>query len=98
MEFPHSLEAPMPVPYPRFRLETVQKLCLVLAVTTLYLTLQGTAIVEASHRRWVDVHTYRGMSHLKIGWEWVTSYARKGWTLFTPSLLKTNRDPDSNDL
>jgi hypothetical protein len=72
----------------------LSRLCLVLAVTTLYLTLQGTAIVETAHRRWVDVHTYRGMSYLKIGWEWVTSYVRKGWTLLTPVPLKTNRDPD----
>jgi hypothetical protein len=72
----------------------LSRLCLVLAVTTLYLTLQGTAIVEAAQRRWVDVHTYRGMSYLKIGWEWLTSYVRKGWALLTPAMLKTNQDPD----
>ncbi len=31
---------------------------------------------------WRHVHTYRGMSYLKIGWEWVTSYIRKGWDLW----------------
>jgi hypothetical protein len=70
----------------------LSRLCLVLSVATL--TLQGTAAVEASLRRWVDVHTYRGMSYLKIGWAWVTSNVRKGWTLLTPAPLKTNRDPD----
>lgn len=72
----------------------LSRLCLVLAVATLYLTMQGTAIVTAQKRRWVDVHTYRGMSYLKIGWEWVTSYVRKGWELLTPAMLQTNRDPD----
>jgi hypothetical protein len=56
--------------------------------------MQGTAIVAAEKRRWVDVHTYRGMSYLKIGWQWVKSYARKGWDLLTPAMLQTNRDPD----
>jgi hypothetical protein len=65
-----------------------------LAVATLFLTMQGTAIVTAQKRRWVDVHTDRGMSYLKIGWEWVTSYIRKGWELLNPAMLQTNRDPD----
>jgi hypothetical protein len=72
----------------------LSRLCLVLAVATLYLTMHGTAIVLAEKRRCVDVHTYRGMSYLKIGWEWVKSYVCKGWDLFSPAMLKTNRDPD----
>jgi hypothetical protein len=72
----------------------LSRLCLVLAVATLFLTLQGTSIVAAKKRRWVDVHTYRGMSYLQIGWEWVTSYIRKGWDLLTLAMLQTNRDPD----
>jgi hypothetical protein len=72
----------------------LSRLCLVLAVATLYLTMQGTAIVAAEKRRCVDVHTYRGMSYLKIGWEWVTSYVRKGWDLLIPAMLQTNRDPE----
>lgn len=43
----------------------------------LYLTLLGTAAIEAHKRRWVDVHTYRSMSDLKLSWEWVISYVRK---------------------
>lgn len=72
----------------------LSRLCLILAMSTLYLTLVGTAVVEAQKRRWVDVHTYRGMSYLKLGWEWVTAYVRKGWTLLSPARLRTNRDPD----
>ena len=55
----------------------------------MYLTMQGTAIVMAEKRRFVDIHTYPGMSYLKIGWEWVKSYVRKGWDLLTPAMLKT---------
>ena len=72
----------------------LSRLCLVLAVATLYLTLQGTAIVAAQKRQQVDVHFYRGMSYLKIGWAWVKSYLRKGWTLFSVVPLQTNIDPE----
>jgi hypothetical protein len=72
----------------------LSRLCLVLAVATLFLTMQGTAIVAAEKRRCVDVHTYRGMSYLKIGWQWVKSYVRKGWDLLPLAMLQTNRDPD----
>jgi hypothetical protein len=34
-----------------------------------------TAIVAAEKRRWVDVHTDRGMSYVKIGCQWVKSYS-----------------------
>lgn len=35
----------------------------VIAIATLYLTLQGTAVVAANQRRWVDPHWFRGMSY-----------------------------------
>jgi len=34
------------------------------------------------------------MSYLKIGWAWVKSYLRKGWTLFSVVPLPTNIDPE----
>lgn len=42
----------------------LSRLCLVSAVATLYLTLQGTAVVAAKHRPWVDPQWFRGMSYL----------------------------------
>jgi hypothetical protein len=72
----------------------LSRLCLVLSVTTLFLTLQGTAVVEAGLRRRVDTHFYRGMSYLKIGWEWLKSSAKKGWSLFPFSPLISNLDPE----
>ena len=72
----------------------VSKLCLVMAVATLYLTLQGTAVVEAEQRRWVDPHWFRGMSYFKIGWNWVKTAMTRRWTLFSWQSLTSNHDPD----
>ena len=49
----------------------LSRLCLVLALATLYLTAQGTEVVAQGKRRWVDPHWFRGSSYLKIGWNWV---------------------------
>ena len=51
--------------------QVLSRLLLVLAVAALFLTLQGTAVVEAGIRRQVDPHWQRGMSYLKLGWKWV---------------------------
>ena len=49
----------------------LERLCLVLAIATLYLTAQGIAVVESGQRRLVDVHSFRGNSYLRIGWDWL---------------------------
>ena len=72
----------------------LSRLCLVMAVATLYLTLQGTAIVDAKQRRSVDPHWFRGMSYLKIGWNWVKTSSTRGWKLFSLTRLTDNHDPD----
>jgi hypothetical protein len=72
----------------------LSRLCFVIALTTLFLTLQGTAVVAAGKRRWVDPHWQRGSSYLKIGWSWVKGIASKGWTLFPVGSLKSMLDPD----
>lgn len=72
----------------------LSRLCLVMAVATLYLSLQGTAVVEANQRQWVDPHWFRGMSYLKIGWHWVKTAITRGWQLFSLSRLNSNHDPD----
>ena len=56
-------------------------LCFVLAVATLFLVSQGTAVVESEQRRLVDAHWFRGSSYLKIGWRWVKRARIKGWFL-----------------
>lgn len=72
----------------------LSRLCLVMAVATLFLTLQGTAVVSAKQRRWVDPHWFRGMSYFKIGWNWVKTALTRGWDLFALRSLTSNHDPD----
>jgi hypothetical protein len=72
----------------------LSRLCLVMAVATLYVTLQGTAVVAANQRRRVDPHWFRGMSYFKIGWNWVKTSRTRGWQLFSLTVLTSNRDPD----
>lgn len=72
----------------------LSRLCFVLAVATLFLTLQGTAVVAAGKRRWVDPHWQRGSSYLKLGWNWVKGISARGWQLFEISTLCSAVDPD----
>jgi Transposase DDE domain len=70
------------------------RLCLVLAVTTVYLVAQGTQVVATNIRRWVDPHWLRGNSYLRIGWQWVKTALARGWTLFTTLHLSGAPDPE----
>jgi len=51
--------------------KALERLCFVLAMTTLYLVSVGTEVVKRGKRRLVDPHWFRGSSYLKIGWKWV---------------------------
>jgi hypothetical protein len=76
---------------PGFQLESswirsaaaLERLCLVLAITTLYLVAQGTEVVQQGKRRWVDPPWFRGQSDLKMGWHWVTLALRRGYQRVT---------------
>jgi len=74
--------------------EALNRLCLVLAVATLYLVCQGTQVVQQGKRRWVDAHWFRGHSYLKIGWQWVHRALRYGYALLTEFLLSADPDPE----
>jgi hypothetical protein len=74
--------------------EALTRLCLVLAVTTLYLVAQGTQVVAHHKRRWVDPHWLRGTSYLRIGWQWVKTALTRGWALFTTLHLSGTPDPE----
>jgi len=74
--------------------EALERLCLVLAVTTLYLVSLGTFVVKQGKRRLVDPHWFRGLSYLKIGWSWVTYALIRGYELLTTAYLSS--DPDSD--
>jgi predicted RNA binding protein YcfA (HicA-like mRNA interferase family) len=71
----------------------LERLCGVLAPTTLYLGAQGTAVVRQGKRRWVDAHWFRGQSSLKIGWNWVKLALSRGYELLTSLHLSADADP-----
>lgn len=73
--------------------QALSRLLLVTAVATLFLTVQGTALVNAQARRWVDTHWHRGLSYLKLGWKWVKQSLSRGRKLFSLFSLTTTRDP-----
>lgn len=74
--------------------DALTRLCLVLAVATLYLMAQGTQVVQRNKRRWVDPHWFRGTSYLRIGWQWVKTALTRGWELFTTLHLSGAPDPE----
>ena len=70
------------------------RLCLVIAVATLYLVAQGTHVVAQQKRRWVDPHWLRGNSYVRIGWQWVKTALTRGWELFAALHLSGIPDPE----
>jgi hypothetical protein len=74
--------------------DALTRLCLVLAVATLYLVAQGTQVVAQQKRRWVDPHWLRGNSYLRIGWQWVKTALARGGELFTTLRLSGTPDPE----
>ncbi len=74
--------------------QALERLCFVLAMTTLYLVSQGTQIVEEGKRRTVDSHWFRGSSYLKIGWKWVKRALSRGDQLIQKVCLSPKPDPE----
>jgi hypothetical protein len=71
----------------------IERLCGVLAITTLYLVAQGTEVVKQGKRRAVDAHWFRGQSYLKIGWNWVKLALSRGYELLPRVHLSPEADP-----
>jgi hypothetical protein len=71
----------------------LSRLCLIMAVATLLLTVQGQQVVIAGQRRWVDAHWQRGNSYLRIGWNWLKGVLHQGWQLFRTVSLQGGADP-----
>lgn len=74
--------------------EALERLCMVLAVSTLYLVSQGIEVVRKGKRRSVDPHWFRGSSYLKIGWKWVKTALTRRWRLCSKLCLVGGRDPE----
>jgi hypothetical protein len=63
--------------------QALERWCLVLAITTLYVVSVGTLVVKQGKRRLVDPHWFRGSRYLKMGWHWVHDALNQGYELFT---------------
>ncbi len=74
--------------------DALDRLCFVLAITTLYLVSQGTVVVEQGKRRLVDSHWFRGSSYFKIGWKWIKYALSRGLHLLTRLYLSGAPDPE----
>jgi hypothetical protein len=74
--------------------KALERLCFVLAMTTLYLVSLGTSVVQQGKRRFVDPHWFRGTSYLKIGWKWVSYALSRGYALITSVYLSSESDPE----
>ena len=74
--------------------QALTRLCLVLAVATLFLVCQGDEVVRTGKRRWVDPHWFRGNSYLRIGWNWLKHAKTKGWPLLDCLRLDPAPDPE----
>ena len=74
--------------------QALTRLCLVLAMATLYLVSQGTEVVTQGRRRLVEPHWFRGQSYLKIGWNWVKLALVRGYDLITRVHLSSANDPE----
>jgi len=74
--------------------KALERLCFVLAMTTLYLVSVGTSVVKQGKRRFVDPHWFRGASYLRIGWKWVSYALIRGYELITSVYLSSESDPE----
>lgn len=74
--------------------DALSRLCLVLAVATLYLVSTGTAIVALQRRRLIDTHWDRGISYLQIGWRYLFTAVVFGQRLLTHLWLDPEPDPE----
>jgi hypothetical protein len=69
------------------------QLCGVIALTMLFLVLQGTQVVASGQRRLVDAHWKRGMSYLKLGWNWIRLALTRQWKFSLFQFLSSAPDP-----
>jgi hypothetical protein len=71
----------------------LSQLCGVIALTMLFLVLQGVQVVASGKRRQVDAHWKRGMSYLKLGWNWIRLAITHRWKIQVFQFLSSLPDP-----
>ena len=69
------------------------QLCGLIALTTLFLVLQGVHVVASGKRRQVDAHWNRGMSYLKLGWNWIRLSITQQFEINVYRFLSSAPDP-----
>lgn len=72
----------------------LSRLCLILAVATVYLVSTGTAVAEMGRRWVVDTHWQRGLSYFQIGWRWLKRALHCGQKLLAFMWLSAVPDPE----
>jgi len=73
--------------------EALERLLLIVALTTLHLTSLGVGVVHAKKSRFVDHHWERRLSYMKLGWRWQRQQEQRGWQAFAPFWLDPEPDP-----
>ena len=73
--------------------EALERLILIVALTTLHLTSLGVGVVHAEKSRFVDHHWERRLSYLKLGWRWRRQQYQRAWQAFAPFWLDPAPDP-----
>lgn len=71
----------------------LSQLCGVIALTMLFLVLQGVQVVASGKRRQVDAHWNRGMSYFKIGWNWIRLAITQQQSIQVYQFLSAYPDP-----
>lgn len=71
----------------------LSQLCGVMALTMLFLVLQGTQVLTSGFRPQVDAHWRRGMSYLKLGWNWIRLAITQQWNIQVYRFLSGLPDP-----
>lgn len=72
----------------------LSQLCGAIALTMLFLVIQGVQVVASGKRRQVDPHWRRGMSYLKLGWNWVRLAMTQQWPIQVYWFLSRATDPE----
>lgn len=73
--------------------DALERLLLILALTTLHLTSLGVGVVHAEKRRLVDHHWERRLSYVQLGWRWQRQQKQRGGPAFAPFWLDPAPDP-----
>lgn len=73
--------------------DVLERLLLIIALSTLYLTSIGASVIRAGQHRLVDHHWDRGLSSLQLGARFRRQQEQRGWPSFLPFRLDPAPDP-----